>query len=146
LNQMWLSVAIILVSAAAAITGLLRAAPEAHGKDRIFAILPIALLAGWLTTAAPLNILSALTAKGFITAQTAPTAAMAGIVAAGLVGVAVALRSRSRSYPLPIAWGLAAIYIAERVEKPTVAMVAVAAAGVMLLTSAFVAFQSRRAG
>ena len=58
---MWLTVAIILVSAAAAIVGLLRAAPEAAGKDRLFAVLPVALLAGWLTTAAPLNILSALT-------------------------------------------------------------------------------------
>jgi hypothetical protein len=143
LNQMWLSVAVILVSAAAAVTGLVQAKPLAGGRDRLFAILPIALLAGWLTTAAPLNILTALTAKGFVTPATAPAYALAAVAAAVVVGAAVSLRAGSRSYPLPIAWGLAAIYVAERADKPTIALVAAAAAGLMLLTSAAVAFKQR---
>lgn len=146
LNQMWLTVAVIGFSAAAAITGLLRAMPLASGKDRVFAVLPVALLAGWLTVAAPLNVLTALTAKGFVSPAAAPYFALGAIAAAGAVGLAVAWRARSRSYPLPIAWGLAAIYVAERADKPVIALVAAVAAALMLLTSAAMALRGRHAG
>ena len=146
LDQMWLSVAIILVSAAGAFAGLLRAAPLASGRDRLLAVLPVALLAGWLTVAAPLNILTALTAQGVVTQDTALSFALGGIALAGAVGLALAWRSGSRAYPLPIAWGLAAIYVAQRADKPVLAVAAAAAAALMLLTSAALALRGRRRG
>lgn len=146
LNQMWLSVAIILVSAATAFAGLLRAAPLASDRDRVLAVLPVALLAGWLTVAAPLNVLTALTAKGLVAPDAASYFALGGIGVAGAVGMAVAWRSGSRAYPLPVAWGLAALYVAQRGDKPVVAMAAAVAAALMLLTSAALVLRGRRRG
>jgi hypothetical protein len=143
-NWMWPTIAVILASAAAAITGLLRAAPEAFGKDRWLALVPMALLGGWLTIASALNILMVLTAKGVITPEAAPLWAMGAIAVVAGVACAVALRAKSWAYPLPIAWGLSAVYVAERAEKPGVAMVAAVAAGVMLLLAAAAGLRARR--
>lgn len=143
-NWMWATIAIITASAAAAILGLLRASPEAVGRDRWLAVLPVALLAGWLTTATALNILMVSTAKGFITPETAPVWAIGAIAAVAAVAAAVALRARSWAYPLPIAWGLSAVYVAERADKPGVALVAAVASGVMLLLAAAAGLQGRR--
>jgi hypothetical protein len=76
----------------------------------------------------------------------APFWALGAVAAVAAVGAAVALRARSRSYPLPIAWGLFAVYVAQRTDKPAVALAAAAAAAAMLLTSAVVAFKVRRPG
>ena len=144
LNQMWATVAIIFVAATCAIAGLWRAAPEAVGRDRLLAILPIGLLGGWLTLAAPLNLLTALTAKGMITPDTAAPWAIGALAIAAAAGTTVPLRTGAWAFPLPIAWGLAAIYVAERADKPGVALLAAIAAGAMLTVAALTGFRRGR--
>lgn len=139
-NLMGLTVALILVSAGAAITGLLQTAPLATNGDRPFALWPVALLAGWLTVAAPLNILTALTAMGVI--QPEALWALIAVALVVIVGAGVAWRARSWVYPLPIAWGLGGVYAAERLDKPDIALAA-AGAGALLIAAGIVAARRR---
>lgn len=143
-NWMWATVFIILVSAAAAIAGLMAAARTASGRDRWLAVLPVSLLAGWLSIAAPVNVLTAATAMGLIEAETAAGFVIAAVLVVVLLGTVVGLKSRAFAYPLPIAWGLIGVYVAERADKPLIAMIAAGAAGVMLLIAAATAWRSQR--
>jgi hypothetical protein len=143
-NLMWATVIIILVAAVAAIAGLLRAAPLAAGRDGAFAIVPVALLAGWLTVAAPLNLITVLTAMNLIPTHAMGLSALAGIAVTLLVAAAVTGRSHVWAYPLPTAWGLAAVYVAERLDKPAVAWAAAGAALVLAAASVVVGLRRAR--
>lgn len=132
------TVVIITLSAAAMIGGLLAARradgqlwPEGH---RVI-FWPLGLLGGWLTIASALNILTVLTSWGVIGPDTALVWALGGVAAVVLVGGAVLLRLGHMAYGLPIAWGLAAVHVAERGEKPVLAWSALAASGLMLALS-----------
>lgn len=131
----WASVVIILTAAGAMIFGLARARAGGLGQSgwpRRVVLWPLGLLAGWLTAAAALNILTVLTAQGVIGpdgAQTAALAGVAGVTAAALIG---ALIVRVGAYGLAVAWGLAAIAVAEAGPKPGVAVAALAAAALVL--------------
>ena len=94
-NQQWLSVAIILVSAGAMISGLMRArAAEAPAfRDKLLIVWPLSLLAGWLTIASAINILTVLTAQGIIGPDL--TWAVIGVVVVLTVGGFVGWRLRS---------------------------------------------------
>ncbi|MES2725060.1 MAG: hypothetical protein V4656_18050 [Pseudomonadota bacterium] len=131
-NQQWLSVAIILVSAGAMISGLMRArAGEAPAfRDKLLIVWPLSLLAGWLTIASAINILTVLTAQGLISPDL--TWAVMGIAAVLIVGGFVGWRLRSPVYLAPIAWGLIGVYVAEQADKPTAAWLAVGAALVLV--------------
>lgn len=126
-NAQWLSVAIIVISAASLIAGLVRAADEAPAfRDRLLIVWPLSLLAGWLTIASAINIITVLTAQGLIAPNL--TWAVLGVAAVALVGGAVGWRLRSAIYLAPIVWGLAAVGVAEQADKPTVAWFAASAA------------------
>lgn len=141
-NQQWLSVAIILVSAGAMISGLMRArAAEAPAfRDKLLIVWPLSLLAGWLTIASAINILTVLTAQGLISPDL--TWAVMGIAAVLIVGGFVGWRLRSPVYLAPIAWGLIGVYVAEQADKPTAAWLAVGAA--LVLVAEAVAMLRRR--
>jgi len=136
-NQQWLSVAIIVVSAGALIAGLMRARAEAPApafRDKLLIVWPLALLAGWLTIASALNIITVLTAQGIIGPDL--TFAVIGIAAVLLVGGYVGWRLRSRFYLAPIAWGLMGVYVAEQTDKPVAAWLAAGAALLLVLEAA----------
>lgn len=138
----WTSVAVIVVSAATLTAGLLKFAHRpghVSWKDHLLVWGPLSLLAGWLTIAAALNILTVLTAKGLV-ADAPRAAAVAGIVAVVVVALAVLRASRLALYGVPIAWGLLAVWAAERGDKPEVAGLAVGGA---LLVGAYAAWQVR---
>jgi hypothetical protein len=131
-NQRSLSVAIILASAAVAIIGVWRARavqPPPGGRQAAMAW-PLAMLAGWLTIASALNILNVLAAQGVI----GPSLiwSVGGVVAVLVVGGAISGRLGASPYPLPIAWGLAAVYVAEQVRSPITAYAAAGAAALLL--------------
>lgn len=133
-----LTVLIIVGSAAVMIVGLLRAQPhrrEAGPATRFFIFWPLGLLAGWLTIASFINLITVLTAWGVIGPENARLAALAGILGVLLVGGAVVWRLRHLAYGLPIVWGLIAVWAAEHTAKPQVGQAALVAAGVMLLVS-----------
>ena len=143
----WASVAIILTSAGAMVFGLARARAQGLGQTgwpRRIVLWPLGLLAGWLTAAAALNILTVLTAKGVIgpdSAQTAALAGVAGVTAAALIG---ALVVRVGAYGLAVGWGLVAVAVAEAGEKPGVALAALAAAVLVLGASLVLALRRTR--
>ena len=125
-NGQWASVAIILTSAAAAIFALARALPayEANVRDHLFVYWPLGLLAGWLTIASAINIVTVLTARGIVP----PGSELVGVAAVTAVGAVVLLRLRLLAYAVPIVWGLVAVWVAEHVAKPLPAGAALAAA------------------
>ena len=136
-NQQWLSVAIIVISAATMVAGLSRAradAPAPAFRDKLLIVWPLSLLAGWLTIASAVNILTVLTAQGIIGSD--PTWAVIGIAAVLLVGGFVGWTLRSRFYLAPIIWGLMGVYVAEQTGKPTAAWLAAGAALLLALEAA----------
>ncbi len=128
-NQQWLSVAIIVVSAATMVAGLMRAradAPSPAFRDSLLIVWPLSLLAGWLTIASAINILTVLTAQGVIGPDL--TWAVIGVAAVLLVGGFVGWRLASAVYLVPIIWGLGGVYVAEQADKPSAAWLAAGAA------------------
>lgn len=128
------TMAIIALSAGALVVAFWRGGDvgQASLRQAIFVLWPLGLLAGWLTIATAINVLTVLTAWDTITPETAPVWAGAGIAAVVLVGLAVTNRTRLLAYPLPIAWGLAGVYVAEQSDKPGLAMAAAAGAAVLV--------------
>lgn len=131
LDLKWGSVGVIVVSAVALTAGLWRTAPGVAGwKDRLFVWWPLSLLAGWLTIAAAINILTVLTAVGALKGiETA--AAFVGVGVVTGVALAVLRTGRFPVYGAPIAWGLVAVWVAETAGKPDVAAAALGAAVVV---------------
>jgi hypothetical protein len=123
-DMKWATVAIILGSAACAIWPLATNAAmvqAAQGRERMLVVWPLGMLAGWLTIASALNLLTVLTFNGVITPDTAPVWGAAGVLAVIAVGLAVTWKTRLFAYAAPIAWGLVAVFVAERTPKPTLA-------------------------
>ncbi len=142
LDWRWTTVAIIVASAAVLIDGLLKVVPQARAaslRDRLLILWPLAALAGWLTVASAVNILTVLTAEGFIGPRTALTAGLIGIAVVLGVAVLVLRASRMPVYGLPIAWGLVAVWVAERGDNPVAAFAALGAAILVLVTAGLTA-------
>jgi hypothetical protein len=138
LDWKWMSVAIILASAASAIIGLDRAArQETEPGDRLFALWPLGLLGGWLTIASAINVLNVLTAKGVITPDNATVAGLGGVFVVIALGAFLALRTRLPAYPLPIAWGLAAVFVAERAHHQWAAWAGLLGACALVVIASF---------
>jgi hypothetical protein len=128
-NWQWASILIIVTSAAAAIFALTRALPayDANVRDHLFVYWPLGLLAGWLTIASSINIVTVLTAFRLVP----PGSEVVGVVGVAVVtavGAAVLLRLRLLAYAVPIVWGLIAVWVAEHEAKPLPAGAALAGA------------------
>jgi hypothetical protein len=117
--------------------GTIRALPRGH-RDRWMTVWPLALLAGWLTIASPVNLITVATGNGWLPEVLSPTvwAILAIVVVAG-VALGVTQRLRTLAYGLPIAWGLLGAFVAEQTRNPMLAYVALAA-GVTVLVGAIV--------
>ena len=138
LNLRWLTVAVIVAALVAALLGLFslsRAGLTLGLKDRLTLLLPISLLAGWLTVASVVNLLTVLTAEQLIGGGQASTLAIAGVATAGLMAIAVLLATRVASYVAPVAWGLVGVWVAEAAGKPTVGVAALIGAGVLIMAA-----------
>lgn len=121
----------------------IRALPRGD-RDRWLTIWPLAMLAGWLTVAAPVNLLTVATGNGALPAVLAPTGwALLAVAAVVALGLFVTWRTRLLAYPLPIAWGLLAVFVAEQARNPGLAFSALAASAVMLVGGLILVFQLR---
>lgn len=147
LNLKAASVAVIFASLIALVVPLLAVAPLARGlgrfeRDRLLVLWPLAALAGWLTAAAPLNLITTLTAFQALPDVLAPSGwAILAIVATTAGALAVAAALRTLAYPLPTAWGLLGAFVAEQGEKPAVAFTALAGAVLLLVGGVLLAFR-----
>ncbi len=100
---------------------------------------PLGLLAGWLTVAAALNILTVMTAEGLLD-DLPRAAAFAGIVGVLIAALFVLRATRLAAFGAPVAWGLIAVWAAERATKGDVASLALGAA---VLVGAYAVWQGR---
>jgi hypothetical protein len=114
-------------------------------RDRWFLIWPLAALAGWLTIAAPLNLITMATAFDALPAFASPTAwAMAAIVVTVLMAIEVTLYLRTMAYSLPIAWGLIGAFVAEQERNPTLGFTALGAAFLLAVAAVIITFGLKR--
>lgn len=108
-------------------------------RERRMTVWPLAALAGWLTIAAPVNLLTVATGNGDLPAFLAPTAwaliAVAGVTAVGLF---VTWKTRVLVYPIPIAWGLLGVFVAEQEKGNAVLAYGALGASLILLGGALV--------
>ena len=138
----WVSVAIIALSAGVLTGGLVKAlchTEPASLSERLCLWWPLGLLAGWLTIATALDVLTVMTAEGLLTALP-KAAAFSGIVAVLIAALAVLRITSLAAYGVPIAWGLIAVWVAERATKSDVASLALCAA---ILVAAYAAWKMR---
>lgn len=134
----WATVAIIIGSAAVLCVPLAKRYPVQHRIEYWLVAAPLSMLAGWLTVAAAINTLTVLTGMGVIEQAAAPTWAAGGIVLVVLIGAGITLSSKNWIYPLPIAWGLVGVMIAERMDRPMISLLALSGAVLLLAASAWV--------
>ncbi|MGH7027132.1 hypothetical protein [Brevundimonas sp.] len=150
LNLKAASVVIIFASLLALLVPMLATAKTIRttgvmDRDRWFLTWPLAALAGWLTIAAPLNLITTATAFDALPAFLSPTGwAVAAIVAAVLVGIKATLYLRTMAYSLPIAWGLVGAFVAEQERNPLLGFTALGAAFVLVTAAVIITFGLKR--
>lgn len=147
----WEMATIVLIfgALAAALVPLLahadaiRALPRAD-RDRWMTVWPLGLLAGWLTVAAPLNLITVATGNDALPGVLSPTVwAMLAIVGVAGIALGVTQRLRTLAYGLPISWGLLGAFVAEQARNPMLAYVALAAAVAVLVGAIVLTFRLR---
>lgn len=111
-------------------------------RDRWMTVWPLSLLAGWLTVAAPVNLITVATGNGDLPAMLSPTVwAILAIAVVVAVALLVTWRVRTVAYSLPIAWGLLGAFVAEQERNMPLAMIALAAGVVVLIGAVLLAFR-----
>ena len=136
-NQIWMTVVVISLSAAALILALVRSQGAGLLRDRLLIALPLNLLAGWLTIASIVNVMTVLTIERIITPDIATMSGLAAVGGATVIAATVCLSGRSAFYLLPIIWGLYGVRVAEGTRQPLLsdaAGVAVLLLGSLVIT------------
>ena len=132
-NWRWATVVLIALAALALIVPLASGSQSIRRRDAFLVVTPLALLAGWLTIATALNAVTILTAEGFVQQTLATWWAIGAIAVPAAVAVFVLLRSDALAYPLPLIWGLIAVFAAERDHRPEAAWFAAACAALLAI-------------
>lgn len=115
-------------------------------RDRLMVVWPLGLLAGWLTVASPVNLLTVLTGNGDLPDSPSPVVwALLAVVVVAALAVLVTAAIRSMAYALPIAWGLLGVFVAElERDRSMLAYVALAAAMAVVVAAVILTFRLRR--
>lgn len=147
----WETATIVLIFASLAVlvvplvlhARMIRALPRMH-RERWTVVWPLALLAGWLGIAAPVNLLTVATGDGALPTALSPTSwAIAAVAAATLLALVMTWILRTPAFALPIAWGLLGVFVGEMDRNGVLAGVAVASAGVILVGAVILTFRLR---
>lgn len=119
----------------------IRALPRAS-RERWMVVWPLALLAGWLGIAAPVNVLTVLTGNGDLPTVLSPTIwALVAVVLVSAKALAVTWALRTPAFALPIAWGLLGVFVAEQERNGVLAVGAVVAAAIVLVGAVILTFR-----
>ena len=103
---------------------------------------PLMMLAGWLTIAAPVNLLTVVTGNQALPDVLPPTLwAIIAVVVVSVTALAVTARLRQIAYALPISWGLLAVFVAEQPRNSLLAYVALTAAVAVLVAAVILSFR-----
>ncbi len=144
-----MTIVLIVGSLSVLLIALLSHAPAVRAlpmgdPDRWTVVWPLSLLAGWLTIAAPVNLITVATGNGDLPTLLSPSAwAMTAIGLVVLGALAVTQRIRTIAYPIPVAWGLFGAFAAEQDRNPPLAYFALGAAVALLAGAVVLTFQSR---
>lgn len=95
----------------------------ASGAQRWLVVWPLAALAGWLSVASPVNVVTVLTGNGDLLGP-ALAWSLTAVVAVALAALAVSRRLATLAYALPVGWGLAGVAAAEWSRNPVLAWTA----------------------
>jgi hypothetical protein len=124
--------------------GAIRALPV-RDHDRWSVVWPLALLAGWLTVAAPLNLITVATGNGALPPVLSPTVwAMTAIAVVAVVALTVTQRIRTVAYAIPVAWGFLGAFVAEEARNPALAYFALVASIAVLIGAIILSLGLRR--
>ena len=91
----WLTVVLIVGSLAAVLIPLLQLPHDDPIKRRALIVWPLAMLAGWLTIASLVNLLTVLTSQGVLTPDTALPVALVAVIVAVVAALLVTARTRA---------------------------------------------------
>ena len=130
---------IALLAPLLALSGEVRRLSRAD-RNRLLLVWPLAALAGWLTVAAPLNLITTVTAFDALPAALSGLAVVADVATTG-VAMGGSAPFRTLAFPLPAAWGLRGAFVAEQAEKPAVAFTALAGAVILLIGGVLLVFR-----
>lgn len=122
--------------------GAIRALPR-KDRDRWMTVWPLSLLAGWLSIAAPVNLLTVATGNGDLPAVLPLTVwAMLAIVVVVLFALFMTRQLRIVAFALPVAWGLLGAFVAEQEKgNQLLSLFALAAAVATLIGAVVLAFR-----
>ncbi len=146
----WATIVLIFGSLLVLLIPLLRNAPAIRAlpvrdKERWMTVWPLAMLAGWLSIASPVNLLTVATGNGWLPEALPPTTwAMLAIGLVALLAVLVTARLRTLAFALPVAWGLGGVFVAEQTRNPDLAYAAAGAAAAILAAAAVLILRARR--
>ncbi|RYG07821.1 MAG: hypothetical protein EON96_20940 [Caulobacteraceae bacterium] len=114
-------------------------------RDRWMTVWPLALLAGWLTVASPLNLITVATGNGDLPSMLSPTVwAMLAIGVVGLFTLFMTRALRTFAWCIPVAWGLVGAFVAEHQRNPALGIFALAAAIAVLVGATVLIVNFRR--
>ncbi|CAN5323620.1 hypothetical protein BH10PSE1_BH10PSE1_01360 [soil metagenome] len=114
-------------------------------RDRWLTLWPLSLLAGWLTVAAPVNLITVATGNGDLPTMLSPTIwAVLALVLIGVSAVGVTFHIRTVAFALPVVWGLIGVFAAEQSRNGTVAFAAVIVAVAALVGTVVLTLAQRR--
>lgn len=134
---------LVLLGALLAQAEAIRSLPR-RNRDRWMTVWPLGLLAGWLTVAAPVNLLTVVTGNGDLPGFLPPTAwAIVAVAAVAATALLVTARLRLLAYGLPVAWGLIGVFAAEQTRNAPLAFTALAAALIVLVGIIVLVFRLR---
>ncbi len=123
--------------------GAIRALPRTD-RDRWMVVWPLAMLAGWLTVASPVNLLTILTGNGSLPESPSPTVwAFLAVAIVALIALGVTASLRMLAFALPVAWGLLGAFVAEQERNGPLAYSALAAAIAVLVGAVILTFRLR---
>lgn len=145
----WASVLIIFASLLSLLLPLVQNAKLVWSdsiRRRALIAWPLALLAGWLTIASIVNLLTVLTSQGMISEEAGPLWALGAIGLAALVALFVTARTRLWIYPVPIAWGLIGVFFAGRTDGENLQAFAALGAAVVIVIGATLILSRKRSG
>lgn len=114
-------------------------------RDRWLTVWPLSLLAGWLTIAAPVNLITVATGNNDLPAGLSPTGwAVLAVALVAVVAVIVTWRLRTLAFALPIVWGLIGVFAGEQSRNGVLAFSAVIVAVVVLVAAVVLVLAQQR--
>jgi len=145
----WATVIIIFASLFALLIPLVQNAKLFRSdsmRRRALIAWPLALLAGWLTVASLVNLLTVLTSQEMIVRGAGPLWALGAVALAALAALFVTARTRLWTYPVPIAWGLIGVFFAGRTDGNDLVAFAALGAAVVIVVGVTLIFARKDRG